>query len=61
MFVRDRLVSPRVNKKMMSFRGAGCLGQNYVTWGQTNSTGMPPDQKVNKAEELTYPISLQTE
>jgi hypothetical protein len=23
-------------------------------WYQANSTGMPPDQKVNKAEELTY-------
>jgi hypothetical protein len=23
-------------------------------YGQANSNGMPPDQKVNKAEELTY-------
>ncbi len=25
-----------------------------ITWGQTNITGMPLDQNVNKAEELTY-------
>ncbi len=30
--------------------GAGWLVQNDITWGQANSTGMPPDQKVNKAE-----------
>ncbi len=29
-------------------QGADQLGKNYVTWGQANSTGMPPDQKVNK-------------
>jgi hypothetical protein len=29
------------------------LGKNDITQGQANSTGMPPDQKVNKAEELT--------
>ncbi len=39
---------------MMSFRGAGKLGKNDVTWGQANSTGMPPNHKVNKAEEPTY-------
>jgi hypothetical protein len=37
---------------MMSFRGAGYLGKNDVTWGQANSTGMPPDTKVNKAKDL---------
>ncbi len=30
------------------------LGQNDLTQGQANRTGMPPDQKVNKAELLTY-------
>ncbi len=25
-----------------------------LAWGQAYSTGVPPDQKVNKAEELTY-------
>jgi hypothetical protein len=29
------------------------MGKNNITQGQANSTGMPPDQKVNKAEELT--------
>jgi hypothetical protein len=30
------------------------VGKNDITWGQANSTGVPPNQKVNKAEELTY-------
>ncbi len=30
------------------------MGKNDVTWGQAHSTVMPPNQKVNKAEELTY-------
>ncbi len=34
--------------------GAGKLGKNDFTLGQANSTGMPPDHKVNKAEEQTY-------
>jgi hypothetical protein len=25
-------------------QGAGKLGQNDVTWGEANSTGMPPEQ-----------------
>jgi hypothetical protein len=29
-------------------------GQASWAWGQANSTGMPPNQKVNKSEELTY-------
>jgi len=33
------------------------MGQNGITWGQDDSTGMTPEQKVNKAEEPTY-ISL---
>jgi len=35
---------------MMSFKGAGWLGKNDVTWGQAKGAGMPPYQKVNKAE-----------
>ncbi len=35
-------------------QGVGKLHQNDVTCWQVNSTGMPPDQKVNKAEKLTY-------
>jgi hypothetical protein len=35
-------------------QGAGYLSQNDITWGQANCTGMPPDQKMNKAEELTH-------
>jgi len=30
------------------------LGKNDNIVGQANSTGVSPDQKVNKAEELTY-------
>jgi hypothetical protein len=30
------------------------MGKNDITWGEDNSTGMPPNQKVNKAEEPTY-------
>jgi hypothetical protein len=29
---------------------AGYMGQNAVTWGQANSTHMPPTKKENKAE-----------
>jgi hypothetical protein len=29
------------------------VGKNDITWGQANSTGVPPNKKVNKAEELT--------
>jgi hypothetical protein len=36
----------------MSFRGAGKGGKNDVTLGKDNSTGVPPDQKINKAREL---------
>jgi hypothetical protein len=34
-------------------QGAGKLGKNDTTWGQANSTGVLPDQKVNKDEERT--------
>jgi len=26
-------------------QGSGWLGKNDISWGQANSTGMPPDQK----------------
>jgi len=29
------------------------MGKNDVTWGQANSIALVPNQKVNKAEELT--------
>ncbi len=34
--------------------GEGWQGKYDVTQGQANSTGMPPNQNVNKPEELTY-------
>ncbi len=34
-------------------QGSGQLGKNDVPWVQANSTCVPPDQMVNKAEELT--------
>jgi hypothetical protein len=52
-FYKDRLVTSDVNKNNIN-RGAGKLGKNDVTMPEANSTGMPPDQKVNKDEELTY-------
>ena len=30
------------------------MGKNYAIYGQTSSTGVPPDQKVSIAEELVY-------
>ncbi len=50
---RDRLDVPNVNKNDI-IQGTGKLGKNDVTWGQAKSTAVPPDQKVNKAQELTY-------
>ncbi len=49
--VRDRLVLPNVNKKMVSFKGQVCWAK---TWGLGSRVSIPPDQKVNKAEEPTY-------
>jgi hypothetical protein len=37
--------------------GADLARQKWRHQGQANSTGMPPDQKVYKAEEVTY-VSL---
>jgi hypothetical protein len=33
---------------------AGWLGKNDITWGKANNTSKLANQKVNKAEELTY-------
>jgi hypothetical protein len=44
----DRLVISDVNKKL--HHSGGRLGKNDGTWGQANSTGMPPNQKCKKAE-----------
>ena len=35
-------------------KGADQLGKKDVTQGQADSTLIPPDQKVNKVNELTY-------
>ncbi len=37
-----------------AIQGADKVDKNDVTWGQANSTGMPPNPKVNKADKLTY-------
>jgi hypothetical protein len=37
-------------KKNDIIQEVGWLSKIDVTWGQANSTGVPPDQKVNKAE-----------
>ncbi len=50
---RDRIVAPIVNKRM-PLRGQISWAKLTSPRGQSKSTGMPPDQKVNKAEELTY-------
>jgi hypothetical protein len=31
------------NKKMMTFKRAGLLGQNDITWGEAHRTSMPTD------------------
>jgi hypothetical protein len=51
--LRDGLVTPNLNKNDV-IEGAGKLDKNDVTWGQANSTAMLPDQKVNKAKDLTF-------
>jgi hypothetical protein len=38
----------------MPFRGVGKLGQNDITWGEANSTGVPPDKKEKKADLSFY-------
>ncbi len=39
-----------VKQKIMSLGGEAMMSPG----GPASSTGMPPDQKVNKADELTY-------
>jgi len=42
---------------MKSFKGLGLAGQTWhhlVEGGQANSTSLPPNPKVNKAEKETY-------
>ncbi len=39
---------------MTLFRGQISWAKTDITWRQANSTSMPFNQKVNKAEELTY-------
>jgi hypothetical protein len=38
----------------MSFRGQGSQLKMMLPRGRLDSTGVPHDQKVNKAEELIY-------
>jgi hypothetical protein len=47
---RDRLAIPDLNKKYRHLRGRRAESKKDVTWGQANSTGMPPNKKINKAE-----------
>jgi hypothetical protein len=35
-------------------QGTGLLGRNDIIPGASNSTGVPPNQKENSNEELTY-------
>jgi hypothetical protein len=44
----------RIFTKHAIIPGGRLGGQKDITLEQANSSGMPPDQKVNKAEELTY-------
>jgi hypothetical protein len=53
-FVERYVTYSQCKQKVMSFRGQASWAKMTSLWGQANSTGMPPDQKVNKAEELTY-------
>jgi hypothetical protein len=39
---------------MMSFRGQANWAKMTSPWGLAISTGKPPNQKVNKVEELTH-------
>jgi hypothetical protein len=54
MFIkRDRLGIPNVNKNDVIL-GTGQLDKNDATRVLTHCIGMPHDQKVKKAEEVTY-------
>jgi hypothetical protein len=39
---------------MMSYRGQASWAKMMSEAGQASNTGMPPNQKVNKAEKLSY-------
>jgi len=39
---------------MMSFRRQTSWAKTTSPWGQANTTGKPPNQKVDKVEELTH-------
>jgi hypothetical protein len=55
MFVERWVSSSQCQQKNDIILGGGgsYLGKNDITRGQADSTGMPPDQKVTKAEEHT--------
>ncbi len=48
----DSLHTPDVNKNDV-IRGSASWAKNDITHGQADSTSMPSNKKVNKAEELT--------
>jgi hypothetical protein len=43
-----------INLLQFLWRGTDWLGKKRSPGGQANITGMPPNQKVNKAEQTTY-------
>jgi hypothetical protein len=51
-FKINRSLIANVNKKCC--HSGAKLGQSDITQGQAGSTGVPPDQKVNKSEYLNY-------
>ncbi len=55
MLVERQVSNSRCKHNNDVIKGPGYLSNNDITWVQANSTGVPPDQKVDKAEELTYP------
>ncbi len=52
IYVRGRLVLLNVNKKLVSFKGQVSWAK---TWGLGSRVIIPPDQKLNRSEELTQP------
>jgi hypothetical protein len=54
MFIEKQISYSRCKQKMESFRGQAGREKNDITRGSgkhANSTGVPPNQKVNKAED----------
>jgi hypothetical protein len=49
------LVTRTINKNDV-IKGAGWLSKNYIILGEANSTGVPPDQKVNKSLETNLSL-----